>query len=236
MVNFSVNINIGLLFFLTFFVSSELFAKEDPIKEKATLRITNNLNSFKQIHGRQISDTEFFSMVTKTDSGVLWEDCRDLWTNFQKIQLPAIPQAALLSILKSTRNSIVSLRYDYEFNLDPVENNVLKKIHETGKCIISGQKVLLKLNNNQKNSKDYLNYIISFDGKVKRIVDFAVDENLPNASIDNIVSLDQFYPMNSLLAALAFLDTKIYRERSEPYYDLITFLEEGGGIILEHVE
>jgi outer membrane lipoprotein-sorting protein len=213
-------------------------ASETTVVVRANVqKYSEMIRQFKSTHGHQITDREFFDMIFAPNSDVNFGDCHVLWNEFKEIQKPFIEKETLISLLKAYRDSISDLSYSYKSVLSPITSeSQLIANEENGRYVVSKQKVLLTLINDKNNTKDYDNYLLCYDGNVKYVVDYAIDEKMPNVSIDNITSFDQFYPMNSLLAFQALLDTKKVWNKTESFYDLVAFLENEGSVILENLE
>ena len=201
-------------------------------------KIKTKIKNFKDGYGlgKQITDNDFYEITGAPDAKISFSDMAALWQEFVNVQNPTIKKSNLIRVLKSNRAAIADLAYKYRYSLQFTNVPGVMEREEFGEYALSKDKVLISLENNKKNSFDFQKYIASYDGRVIRHVD--LDVVPPYAPIDYPTEAlgEKFYPQHSLLAVSALLDTKQFWGKLDSYYDLIGFLESGGGVVLEEQE
>ena len=203
------------------------------------------LAGIKNEHKRQISDSELFSLQEDQGSSLSSFSEYDIWQAFIKDQTPQIGKDALIKIWKSQRNSILDLSYRYTSNETVLESDGVKKLEceLKGRYLFAKGCVLISSNGDivvsdprdQIMSKNAVSTEVSFHDGNRVLMDSRIPDS-PHVSIDKVEFLSEFYPPNSLLALCMQLDTRKYWDSPYRNIDVVEFVENQDGSLLECTE
>ena len=216
-----------------------------PALDGETSNIRSCLLKIKEEYGRQISDKELFQIIENSSSELKNFAPHDIWQAFISDQKPVFSQGSFQKLWKSQRDSFHDISYDYVINetLFHPFGTIKQSCKRGGKYIALKNRVYLSCigeimlrgdDANQVNVNQ-LNYELLYCDGTRTFVNWIISDS-PHVSIDKVQFVSEFYPETSLLALCMQLDTHKYADIPFRLYDIVEFLSNANGSILEHAE